>query len=373
MNNYPLWWPFFLKKELPQIYFSTALHSFGISLLGLFIPLYLYQERGFSLVETFSFFILYSLIFALFTPLAAKFSAQYGAKHVIIFSIPLYLIFVALLYLLSSFPVPLSIIAVFLGTSQAFYWLGLHLCFLHASDNQHRGEEVGLHSAASLGGSLFGPFIGGAIIVYLGFTSVFILVTVLLIASAFILFLSKENHYCYNFSLKSIINFKQWRNSLFFVARGAQVMAQGVVWPIFIFFILKDYLSLGLIGTIISLISAILFWLVGKYSDRQDKRKIIRFVFTFESLSWIIRAFVTTVSQVFVATIFGAITHGFQESPVKALEYDQAKKNIASYLVNREIFMCIGRILILTFILLTGSLAKGLIFQGFMNIFILLF
>ena len=372
-NTHSFWWNFLLKKELTQIYVSAALRYFAVSLIGIFIPLYLHKEIGYSLSSTLYFFIFYSLVFAIITPLAAKFASHYGMKHAVFLSVPFYLIFVGLLYLLPSVDIPLMLIAAILGISQSFYWIGMHLIFHRASDKKHRGEEVGIKQAVSISATIFGPLLGGFLIVYFSFNILFALASIVLLSSALVLFLSKENHLGYNFSLRSVISSRDWKNTLFFVSRGTGVIAMGVIWPLFIFFILDNYFLLGVVGAIIPAISAILLWVVGKYSDHIGKRKIIRWIAGFESISWLIKAFVITAGHVFAATIFGAITRGVQESPLSALEYDKARKDIAGYFVNREIFVCLGRILLLTFVLMTNSLSGGLIFHGFANLLALLF
>jgi len=94
--------------------------------------------------------VFYSLIFALTTPLAAKFASYYGVKHSVLISVPFYLGFVGLLYALPYLDTPLVIISSLMGLSQAFYWMGMHLVFHHASDHDHRGEEVGKRVSAAL-------------------------------------------------------------------------------------------------------------------------------------------------------------------------------------------------------------------------------
>ena len=44
-HNIDLWWELVKRKELMQVYFTEALKAFAISLLGLFIPLYLYRKH----------------------------------------------------------------------------------------------------------------------------------------------------------------------------------------------------------------------------------------------------------------------------------------------------------------------------------------
>ena len=373
-HNHHLLWHFRPRKELNQIYITMILRNFALSLLSLFVPLYLYQELSYSLQETLYFFIFYSVIFAISTPLAAKFSSRFGVKHSILFSVPLYLVFVLLLQLLNFFHIPLFIIASFLGMSLAFFWMGVHMIFFRASHKNHRGEELGKRTGFSIIPTMVGPLVGGVLIKYVGFWSNFALAALILFISAIILFFSKEKYIQYHFSLKSVVDKEHWKNSLFFVSKGCRVIAEGVIWPLFIFVILDDYVSLGIIGFILSGVSALLIVGVGKFSDHNNKRKILRWINGFESFSWIARAMVQTAGQVYMTTIFGALTYGGREAPMEALEYDKARStDPVGYFVSREVFICLGRILLLIFVLITDSLSGGLIFNGFVNLAAFLF
>jgi MFS family permease len=367
------WWRFFPSKELTQIYVSTAIRSFANSLISLFIALYLHKEIGLTLQETLYFFIFYAVIFAISTPIAAKFSARFGLKHSILLSVPFYLAFVVLLYLLPVLNTPLMVIAALWGVSLAFYWMGLHLVFHHASHKGHRGEEFGKRAGISIFATMMGPLVGGFLIKFVGFKSVFVLASILLFSSALFLFLSKEDYVKYQFSLRNLLIREHWENSIFFTSRGVWGMTSGVIWPLFIFSILNDYLSLGIVGSLLAGVSAIFILLVGKYSDKIGKRKIIKWISGFESLSWFVRSAVVTTTHVFGATVFGALTHGIMESPIGALGYDKAKDKVAEYFVSREVYICLGRILVLIFVLMTNSLSSGLIFNGFTNLAALLF
>ena len=373
IHHHEFWWRFFPKKELTQIYASVALRGFAVSMIGLFIPIYLLKEIGLSLNEVLTFFIFYSVVFAVLSPIAAKFASKYGVKHSVLFAVPLYLIFVLGLYSLPNFSIPPVLIASTLGASQSFYWMGMHLAFFKASHNGHRGEEVGKQKAMSILATIAGPAIGGVLIAFLGFPTVFLIASFLLVVATVDLFLSGENHVYYKFSMRQMINRKHWRDSLFFVSAGSNVIAQGVIWPLFIFVTLKSYVSLGFAGSLLSVVSATLVLLVGKYSDRRDKKRIIRWVSGFEMFSWFFRALATTVGTIYAATIFGGITYGIRESPLSAMAYDKADGDVVGYFVSREIFLCLGRILLLSFAIMTSSLAGSLAFQGFASLGALLF
>ena len=373
VNHHQFWWRFFPKKELTQIYFSVALRSFAISLISIFIPLYLFQEKGLSFEQTLLFFIFYSVVFAVTMPLAAKFASRFGIKHSIMVGVPLYLLFVVLMYYSSTAVMQLLLTSASLGASQAFYWMGMHLAFYHASHRKHRGEEVGIRSGVTVLSTIIGPFLGGLVITFIGFKAVFGMTAFLLFASVLILLLNGDGYAPYHFSMKTVFDKKYWKDSLFFVSRGSQVIVQGVIWPLFIFFILKSYLSIGVVGSLMSLSSAILFWGVGRYSDHSDKRKIMRWGSVLESGMLMIMGLVKTVPQVFAVTIASSLVGAIRESPTGALEYDKAKGQVAAYFVNREIFICLGRILALSIVLATSNLAHGMFFQAFANFAAFLF
>ena len=373
VNHHQFWWRFFPKKELTQIYFSVALRSFAISLISIFIPLYLYQEKGLSFEQTLLFFIFYSVVFAVTTPLAAKFASRFGIKHSIIVGVPLYMLFVTMMNYSSSTIMQLLLTSASLGASQAFYWMGMHLVFFHASHPEHRGEEVGIRSGVTVLSTMLGPFIGGLLITFVGFNAVFGLTAFILSASVVVLLLNGDGYASYHFSMRTVFDPKYWKDSLFFVSRGSHVIVQGVIWPLFIFFILKSYLSMGVIGSLMSLSSAVLFWGVGRYSDHADKRKIMRWGSVLESGMWVIMGLIKTVPQVFIVTIASSLVSAIRESPTGALEYDKAKGQVAAYFVNREVFICLGRILALSIVLATSSLAQGMFFQAFANFAAFLF
>lgn len=368
INHHHFWWRFFPQKELTQVYFSAALRSFSLSLLAIFVPLYLFQNRGFSLGQTLLFFVFYSVMFAVCTPLSASFASRFGLKHSILMAGPLYLLFLASLYFLSNTPLLLVAASSFLGASQAFYWMGLHLVFYHVSHPRHRGEEVGIRAGTAVIATIFGPLLGGVVITFFGFKILFMITALLLLGSALFLFLSKEEYEQYHFSVRSMFDKRSWKNSLFFISRGTYVSAEGVIWPLLIFSILGSYISMGLVGSLMSLSSGVLFWATGKYTDQHaNRRKIIRWSTFGNSVILVGQSMVTTAAQVFAVSILFSFTNALREAPIGALEYDKAKGQVAAYFVSREVFICLGRILLLGLVLMTNSLSGGMVFQAFAN------
>ena len=118
---------FFAQKELSEIYIAVIIRSLAISMIGLFIPIYMYVDLGYSISKIALFFIYYTMAFALLTVFVAKFSARYGFKHSMLISSFLTIIYLALLYYLKVGLVHYSIVGIVFGVSSAFYWLAFHL------------------------------------------------------------------------------------------------------------------------------------------------------------------------------------------------------------------------------------------------------
>ena len=374
MHHHHEWlWHLYPKKELTRVYISLALRYFALSLISLFIPLYLYKEIGYSFEQTILFFIFYSLVLGIFSPLAAKCCEWYGVKHTVLISIPFYLAFLILLNLLPKVKLNLLWLGLLVGISLSFYWIGMNLLFYHSSHHKHRGEESGKRLSASIIASLIGPVVGGLLINVVGFYILFVLSALFLFISALVLFLSKDEHIHYEFSLRSLVDKHHWRHLLYFISQGSYITTSGVIWPLFMFSILGGYFSLGILGSLLSGVGAVLILFVGKYSDHVEKRTIIRWSAIGESTSWFVRAFVQTVGQVYAATIFGAMTYGIMVSPLQALDIDSARGRASGYFVTREVFICLGRMSVLIIVLMTNSLSGGLIAHGILNFAALLF
>ena len=145
------------------------------------------------------------------------------------------------------------------------------------------------------------------------------------------------------------------KNIIAFIGYGIHTMAGGVLWPLFIFFILNTYTSLGFMGSLAGAGTAFVTFIVGKMSDRYNKRHFLKVGSSLYSISWFFRHFVQTVGQVFGVTMFASMVFTMVEVPSHALIYEEFQENLMEKLVFREMALCVGRILVLLVFLLTGK------------------
>ena len=65
----------------------------------------------------------------------------------------------------------------------------------------------------------------------------------------------------------------------------------GVIWPIFIFLLLENTISVGAVGSLISIGALVFTYLIGKASDKIDKGSLIRLSAILFTLLWLGRYF----------------------------------------------------------------------------------
>jgi MFS family permease len=369
-HNYIL--DFLKNRELNEIYATIALRSLALSMIVIFIPIYLLQ-LGNSLTTVFTFFLILNLARGFFMVASAKIASKFGFKHTMFFHVPFMIVTYGLFYSLENYNIPLFIPAITLAAGSSLFWMGYHLDFAKFSHKKTRGQEIGLSNISS---SLFhaaGPLIGGLILYYFSFGILFTVVSLLLIISMVPLLFSKDVHEPLQISLKDIFDRKRMKRALALMGFGIESSIAVVIWPIFIFGILNSYVSLGLVSTVGLFFSLIATFVIGKFADSR-RLFILRFGAIFTSLIWFIKIFVTTSLQIFLIDSLHGVTRTMKYISFDALSYDRAnRRGIVSHMVFREIFIHMGRVLLYITLILTSSFIGGLLMGGGGALLMLLF
>ncbi|MFH0936095.1 MAG: MFS transporter [Candidatus Woesearchaeota archaeon] len=352
--------------RLKEIYISIFIRALAISMIGIFIPIYLIREVNYSLQNVLWFYIIFSVTFGILTPFSAKIFNKIGFKYCILISAPIYLLFYILLYYLTQININLYYIAIIGGLANSFYWISFHSTFAKYSDHDHIGEQIGIWYSIAIFIGLLGPLIGGIILTFLDYRILFILVTITLILSVIPIFMIKVKHEKQEYHIKNIFKKNNLADVPGFIGYGARGDSQTVLLPLFAFFLLKKYLQLGFISSGVGFFTALFAFVIGRTSDIQDKRKLIRLGSFLAALSWIILLFAKNLWQLFIIATLAGISYTMIDVPFSALTYDKANKNKSAieYLVFREICLSCGRILLLSLVLIFDDLSSGFVFSA---------
>lgn len=354
-----------LNKELSEIYLAIILRAMAFSMIGLFVPLYLLREIGLGLGDVARYYLTWVFVFVVITLLAMKFACRFGFKRSIFFSVPFDILALALLYSLESTGLPYFTPAIAVGIANGFFWSGFHVHFAATTDRGKRGSEIGMLYALAAFFAVFGPLVGSLVLTHYGFTTLFLIASVLLIASVVPLFFSRENHKVCSFYLGDIAKVFNGREFLAFVGLGMRYILVIVFWPVFIFMVLGTYLSLGIIASISAIVGAIFTLFVGKLTDKKDKEGFIKIGAFIHAVVFFFRSSVQSFTQVLLVDLTAGMSAIIGDVATDAKFYDRASESgRAAYVVFRELGLSVGRVIVLATIMLTSNIAGSFVLGG---------
>jgi YQGE family putative transporter len=360
-----------LPPGLASLYTSRTLILIASGFIGLFLPVFLLQQYN-SLQVVIWFYLVSWFLYLMLAAPGARLMNVFGIKKAMIYSLPFLALFYIALYFFENDILAWTIIA---GLSLTFYrmlyWVPYHTDFASFSEGKNRGKQISLLDSVSTFLSILTPFISGFLIMEFGFKVVFVIVIVLILTSMVPLYFLPEVREEFTWSYK-----RTWREffaksnrqmMLAYIGEGAENWIGGVLWPIFIWQLLEGrYLQVGILTSVITAIAVILNLAMGDYTDRFNKRKLMRAGSILYSLGWIAKMFVTTAFQLFIASTYHSFALILLRTPFSALIYEKAADSghfLDEYSMLREMYLQFGRIIVMIIILiLLNVLSFNLIF-----------
>jgi MFS transporter, YQGE family, putative transporter len=350
------------KKELNELYVSMVLRTLAFSMIGIFVPLFLFKELSYSLTSIIHFYLVYALSFFIFTPAGVFLIRKIGFKHSMLLSSPLYVCYFALLYFLKDNPYLFFIVPLVYGAGEGIFWLAFHTDFAMFSEKSKRGNQIGKFYSFSLLAGLIGPMVGGVILTFSGFTALFIIVSIFILGSTIPLLFSKDVKRDCKFSW-NFLKAGSLRDLISFSAIGGKGIVVMVFWPIFIYSILNLYVAMGSMFTFLGVFSLIVTHVIGKLTDVFNKRKLIKWFSISQSIVWFVKIFVKTKMELIGISMISSLTGIGCDLPYTAITYNKSKKSV-EYLVFREFGLTIGRIIVLLLVLASGSLMSSFLYAS---------
>lgn len=367
-----------LSGALSWLYANRLFQEIAGGLIGIFFPILLYKAFGFSLYHVGLYYLASWLMWVLIVPLGAMAMTKIGMKTSLILSVCFGW---AWYYFVREFEINgavilliISIIAI--NLDRFFYWVPYHTDFAKFTDRRTRAKQMSFLIAMSSLVSIFIPFISGEVIGHYGygilFTAALIIYLVSMIPLFFIPNVKEKFSFGYFETFRELFSKKNRRLLLSYGADGVQGMVGTLIWPIFIWLLLeKNYEAVGLVSSLIVFVSMLAQLLLGDFADRHDKRKVMRLGSILSFLGWVLKMFVGTGFQIFIASTYHNFANIVMRTPFDALMYERAADSghyVDEYTVLREIALTLGRLVMLGLALLifflTGSLTISFLIAG---------
>jgi YQGE family putative transporter len=352
-----------ISKGFKALYKSRIIIYIATGLLGLYVPIFLFDLFGQSLRSVAIFYLVGNLLYGGTVMYGAKWLSKIGFRKSLQIASLFGSIYFSLFYFINGDNLKLLIplIIITLSIFRMLYWVPYHVDFAKFSNKKDRGREISLVGATSDMVAIFTPILAGFIITKFSFQTLFIIAVFLYAFSIIPLFKIPRTREAFTWTAK-----KTWQKFfskerrpevLALMADGAEGSIGTIVWPIFMFQILNgDYLKLGLISTIIIGVTIILQLIVGKYTDKSiDRKKLLKFGSTFYAIGWIIKIFIITAFQIFVVDAYQKLMKVFMRIPFDAMIYEKAADEghyVDEFTVIREMAINFGRSLMLILVII---------------------
>ena len=136
-----------------------------------------------------------------------------------------------------------------------------------------------------------------------------------------------------------------------YFGEGIQHSVQVIIWPIFIFLLLKgEYVTLGLVTSFTIFLLILVRFLIGNLADRWDRKKLLKWGSFFATSGWLLKAFIETGFQILIIDTYHRVGRAVNQLSFDITTYDQAVDNghyIDEFTVLKEISINMGRVVLL--------------------------
>lgn len=330
-------------------------------MLGLFLPIFLLESFDENVYWVIIFYLAGFALYGLLVPLGAMMMTKIGLKKSMIIARFLAIGFYVCLYFLKSNPFIFAVMAnLFLLLFRLLYWTPYHVNFARITHLDSRGREVAYIAVLGYLASIAAPLLAGFILNQYSFNVLFIITMITfalaVIPLSFLTPVSAKFEYSYFGTFKELFKKENKRLRIAYTADGAQNLVGIVIWPIFIFQLLeKQYLAVGAVTALIVVGTIIFYLIAGQWTDKFDKKKMMRYGSFFYALGWFLKTFVMTAFQIFIVGTIHSFSAILLRTPFDALMYERAADHgsyVDEYTVLREICINTGRVLMGIFLII---------------------
>lgn len=355
-----------LKDDLHEIYFNQVIETFAISLISIFVPIYL-LEKGFPLMTAFSFMLVYWGAMFLFTPIAAEISSRIGFKHTIICRAPLLVFYFSMLFFLDYFSGILLFIALLGGFSAILYWVATNAEFVKAADGEKSAKQVGYLNALPQISAVAAPIISAFLLSAFGFSPVFMIVIILIAVSQVPFLLTSDYKEKFVMKMRKSWLFLDRRFFALFAIQGVIFSNDFLIWSIFVY---QKFgiISAGLAASVYGAGMVVFTIIIGRASSESRRRKSMLIAgsigYTFTCVA---RISTSTPLEALLISMLAGIFTTLISMPIYVEFCGRAKKEgVLNWVVFRDFWLASGRVafMLLSIALIILSL-ENVLFAGF--------
>jgi hypothetical protein len=372
--------PFYKPQgRVLDLFWSSATRRIAQTLIIVFSAVYVYQGfsgLGFSYISSIIFVCLFYALFLLsklmFLSVAENLSIRAGFKGMIWLSVIPFAFFIPTMIYAETRPLFFFIAALFYGAQSAFYWWGYHGYFIKTGDKEHYGGGIGVFEFINTLAVVATPFFGGLLISIYGFSFLYALAGLFMFLSLVLLGKGNDQRQNTDVFFMDVIKliFKHRFVSSAYVGISMEGAFYFIGWPLFLYFLFGEVVSLGTFVTLSMLVAAILGVFVGNKIDREGERGVVAISTPLLSFSWLLKLVSLNLPLLIVADSIRNLGEKLLAISLTELTYKKASEaESAKAILFREVSTVLGGLICLFFIaaltLLGFDLIKLFFFVAF--------
>ncbi|UCD20514.1 MAG: MFS transporter [archaeon] len=326
--------------EIKALYSVVFLKSFAMSLISIFIPVYLYL-LGYGLGQIAVFFLIYSALATIFVFVAGHSVKKIGIKATILIANILNICGYLALAFLRYNPMFFYLAAVLLGAFLTLFWVPFHTDMADNLKRKKMAQGFGTLNIVSVLAAAVAPLIG-SLIASVSFFTLFIISALIILISIVPLFFAKGTKEKATFNVKETFSHFTWRRFLGGIGFGGEHLTFYAYWPLFLFLIISIK-GLGLVTTIMFITSGFFIYFISKVIDKKGPNKVMRPWIIVNTIAWPFRL-IKFLAIPFHITY--AFLEGLTKLPYNVKTYKVGKRGREiNAIAFREICIQLGRVI----------------------------
>jgi MFS family permease len=348
--------------ELSELYTSQLLRSLSTSLVGIFVPVYLYKI-GYTITAIATMFLIWFIVRPFWSYVSARIIALLGPKHAIALSVVLQILYLSLILSIESMNWPLALIGVVGSFCYGLYMMAFEVDFSKIKHSEHGGKELGYLQIFERAGAVAGPLVGGLVATFADPRYTIALAIVVMCASLVPIFLSAEAVRVNQVIIVKGFPFKRFkRNLLVSGAFHLENVVTATVWPLFLgAFVLTSntYAQLGILTAISTAVAIFAVFTIGRLIDKDKGRQLLNIGAVINAVVHLFRPFVGSPIQALAVNLVNEPATAMYRMPFLKGRYDESDSAPGYRIVY---FMIIEYVVAVVNIFLWGSIVIMSIF-----------
>lgn len=271
-------------SELAELYASRVIRTSAVSMVSIFVAVYMYQN-GYTVLFIMSFFVAYFLYRGISAIPATYIISRLGPKHGTLISNLMYVPALLALAFLPEFGWPMLVLyTLFQAFSMSLYNISYHVDFSKVKHADHAGKEIGFTQMMDLIGVMLSPLLGGVAAYLFGPQVVIIAATVLFALAALPLFFSPEPvgvHQKVDF--RTLLQRYTPGHFIAYIGIGSNHAASVFTWPLFLVLVIFTtgtdvvYAQIGAVTSVAVLAGFVIIHIYGQLIDSARGRKLLEY------------------------------------------------------------------------------------------------